>query len=76
MGTGTKIFYSALALIFACCAWWFVTSAAYEATGITISKRVLISAFFVLMTAGMIAMVRSIDQLPPSDAEEHDPPRE
>jgi hypothetical protein len=37
---------------------------------------VLISAFFVLMTAGMIAMVRSIDQLPPSDAEEHDPPRE
>jgi hypothetical protein len=66
MGTGTKIVYGALALACAASAWMSLT-AGEEATGISISKRILISGFFVLLAVSFVAMARSVDQLPPQD---------
>jgi hypothetical protein len=42
-------------------------TAGEEATGISISKRILISGFFVLLAVSFVAMARSVDQLPPQD---------
>lgn len=69
LAVATKAFYWVMAVAFVSIAWWFLTAAAEDATGISISKRILMSAFFVVMTVGMIAMARSVDQLPPEDSE-------
>lgn len=69
IGTATKLIYWVMALSSVSIAWWFLTADA-EATGISISKRILISAFFVVLTVAWIAMVRSVDQLPPDDKDD------
>jgi len=66
IGTATKVIYWVMALSSVSIAGWFLTADA-EATGISISKRILISAFFVLLTVSFVAMARSVDQLPPQD---------
>lgn len=65
-GTGTKIVYWAMALISSFAACGFLTTSD-EATGLSLSMRILISAFFVLLTVSFVAMARSVDQLPPQD---------
>lgn len=73
IGTATKVIYWVMALSSAAIAWWFLTADA-EATGISISKRILISAFFVLLTVAWVAMARSVDQPPAQDADSEQNP--
>lgn len=66
IGTGTKTVYWAVALISAFAACGFLTTSD-DAIGLPLPMRILISAFFVLLTVSFVAMARSVDQLPPQD---------